>query len=200
MAKFRITFCGLNNPNFIGTLCVCVSLTLSSLCTKRSPQIRITHSLEIVDLVVQELANVPRQIVVAIDERHCVQQLIGHVQSLLERRPCVRRENGVELKIAIQFTSGAAEKPGPRNVPQSPLDSNNARTHVEKRHGRVEGRKARVLRHIGERKNKNNHKHSPSATRKASGTATPTAPTINSIDVTASQCLVGFQPGDDETK
>lgn len=36
--------------------------------------------------------------------------------------------------------------------------------------------------------------HSPSATRKASGTATPTAPTINSMDVTASQCLVGFHP------
>lgn len=52
------------------------------------------HSLEIVDLVVQKLADVPRQIVVPVDKGHRVQQLIGHVQSLLERCTCARGRHG----------------------------------------------------------------------------------------------------------
>lgn len=52
------------------------------------------HSLEIVDLVVQKLADIPRQIVVPVDEGHRVQQLIGHVQALLERCTCARVVGG----------------------------------------------------------------------------------------------------------
>lgn len=97
------------------------------------------YLLESVELVVQEFANVPRQIIVTVYQRYFGQQICSHKQSFFERCAYIEK-----------VLKSSYHRPSPPNL--------------------------------------------PAATRMAIGTATPAAPAINKIDVTASQCFDGSHP------